>query len=196
MSIDSISIELRLDILPNNQIQIPGCEPISELTSTTLAQRWKCQHTLVHLRDVLALIPEARVEYGSNWGQQGTRKKWLVLPPRPLICCQPYPDWYALLRTIGVVDEPIVEKYEACDVIGQGFCPSPGFSDPRKQPVNPYLPEGATPYGVAVTLGPWVPPWQGPDKRTPNAGPYNSQPPSPPTPEGQPYGTMDELFDP
>ena len=175
MSIDTIRLELRLDILPNNTIVIPGCEPLTDV-SNTLAQRWKCPHVYVELRDVLKAIPEARVEDGSNWGV-GYRKKWLVLPSHNFTCCTSYPDWYGVLRSLGSEDEPIIEDNKGCGVIGQGFCPSPGFDRPEKpliygQQQDPYLREGETPFGVGVTLGDWVPPWQESDKRTPNGHPY------------------------
>lgn len=170
MSTDTIRIELRLDVQPNNLVPVPGCEPTSDVTSRTLQQRQHCQCVYVHLNDVLRAIPGARVEYGHNWSQSGWRKKWLVLPGRELICCQPYADWYALLRTLCTHDEPLYEKYEACDVIGQGFCPSPGFNQTPTPPADPYQPQGATPYGQSVTLGTWVPAWQETDATTPRHG--------------------------
>lgn len=167
MSYETIQIELRLDILPNNKVPVPGCEPISNITSRTLQQRQHCQCVYVDLVDVLAAIPQARVEFGTNWGNGGYRKKWLILPPHSQICCIPYTDWYALLRTLCSDDVPVVERYAACDVIGQGFCPSPGFDDPLPAPNDPYMSEGHTPYSVSATLGNWVPPWQQLDATVP-----------------------------
>ena len=187
MSLETVRIELRLDILPGNKVPVPGCEPISDATSRTLQQRQHCHCVYVNLADVLAAIPQARVEFGSNWGNVGFRKKWVVLPSRPQICCTPYTDWYALLRTLCHDDTPTVENFAACDVIGQGFCPSPGFQDAPAPEVDPYLPEGQTPYNMGVTLGTWVPPWQAFDAGTPRSDTTVAPTPGDWVPEGNPY---------
>lgn len=190
----SVRIELKLDILPNDKIQIPGCEPLTDV-STTLAQRWKCPNTYVSLKDALDAIPGAKVVDGHNWGL-GYRKRWLVLPPIQIRCCIPYTDWYGVLRSLGSGEEPITEKYEACDVIGQGFCPSPGFIDDVGKPKDPYRKEGETPFGYGVTLGPWVPPWQDGDKVVHNPDSYTSSIPPQDAPDARQYGVNDELYDP
>lgn len=100
----SIQIATRIEVQPGNKVLVPGCEPVSSLTSTTMDENRVCTTTVVDLADALAAIPGSSVQLTMN-----PRRKWFVFPsgpaPDPSKCdegnCQYVPDWYAMLRGIG-----------------------------------------------------------------------------------------------
>lgn len=101
----TISIRGRIEVLPGNKFMVPGCEPVSALTSVSLDENRVCATTVVDLADALMVVPGSTVEMTYN-----PRRKWFVLPngpgPDPSQCDQPgccpsVPDWYAALRSIG-----------------------------------------------------------------------------------------------
>ncbi len=141
-----IQIELKLQVLGTNRIIVPGCEPTSATTTTTLAAYQSkggiCKSPTVSLRDALEAIPGSWIEYGTNFA--APRLRWFVLPPfDPSKCpCQSKPDWYGILRNIAS-DDPIVEdKFNYCNTIGLGYCPSPDFKSIPKPPDSPFFDEG------------------------------------------------------
>lgn len=157
----SIQIGLQLEVLANNKILVPGCEPTSSLSSATLSiylSKHRCGNALVDLNNALEAIPGSYVKYGANFNRGNRRQKWFVLPPVGVDCpCETYTDWYEILRKLANEELPVEEKYDACDTIGMGYCPSPDFKDIQAPPHDPYREEGAFPPGVGVL--PRVPPW-------------------------------------
>lgn len=102
MRIDRFEIRNKIAVLPNNKILVPGCEPTSAFTSTTLAENRDCKAAVVDLADALDAVPGSTVIYMSN-----PRRKFFVLPngppPSPEKCsgrCD-IEDWYQKLRDIG-----------------------------------------------------------------------------------------------
>jgi hypothetical protein len=100
-----ITVRGRIEVMPGNKLMVPGCEPVSALTSTALDENRVCAVTVVDLSDALTAVPGSTVE-----GTYNPRRKWFVLPsgpaPDPSRCdspggCNSVPDWYAALRAIG-----------------------------------------------------------------------------------------------
>jgi hypothetical protein len=156
-----ITFAHQLDVIAGNRVQVPGCEPTSALSSTALSSYLAesgCGNALVDLQDALDTIPGSYVKYGSNYNRGGFRQQWLVLPPIDVDCpCAEYDDYYAILRELANDETPEAENYDACDVIGQGFCPSPDFDEILPPPKSPYQEEKTFPAGAGVL--PPVPPW-------------------------------------
>ena len=154
-------INLQLEVIANNKIMVPGCEPSSALSSTTLSSYLAvagCGNALVNLQDALDAIPGSSVKYGSNFGRGGFRQSWFVLPPFDTNCpCTDRTDWYEILRQLAKEEPPLEEVYDACDSVGMGYCPSPDFDSIIEPPSSPYKEEGEFPAGVGVL--PPVPPW-------------------------------------
>lgn len=155
------TISLQLEVIAQNKVMVPGCEPTSALSSTTLSSYLAeagCGNALVDLQDALDAIPGSYVKWGANFNRGGYRQKWFVLPPVDTDCpCAQYEDWYDLLRQLANEEVPLEESYDACDVIGMGYCPSPDFEDIEAPPSSPYKEEGTFPAGTGVL--PPVPPW-------------------------------------
>lgn len=156
----SIEIHRQLEVLPNNKILIPGCEPTSALTSTRLAS-WLaeqgCQDALVDVDVALENIPGSYLKFGSNFNKAQLRQKWFVLPAvYPECPCSSYPDYYQILRDLASEEIPPEEDWDACNMNGSGYCPSPDFQEPP--PEDPYRQEGSWPPGMGVL--PPIPPWK------------------------------------
>lgn len=158
---DQIQYNLQLEVLANNKILVPGCEPTSSLSSVTLSiylSKNRCGNSLVDLNDALQHIPGSYVKFGNNFNRGNRRQKWFVLPPVNINCpCDNYIDWYEELRKLANDELPLEENYDTCDIIGMGYCPSPDFKDIPAPANDPYREEGAFPPGVGVL--PRVPPW-------------------------------------
>jgi len=140
---NDINIERSLEVLPNNKLIVPGCEPTSAVTSVTLTRQSRCGNSIVNLADALAAIPGSRVELLSNFGA-GPRKKLFILPPFNQDCdpCPIETDWYEVLRLLAVEETPVTEQFDACHVLGMGQCPSPDFENFTPPPKSTYFPEG------------------------------------------------------
>ena len=155
------TINFQLEVIANSKILVPGCEPTSALSSTVLSSflaESGCGSALVDLQDALATIPGSFVKLGANYNRGGFRQTWFVLPPIDTDCpCDQYPDYYDILRELANEELPVEENFDACDIIGQGFCPSPDFDSIAAPPTSPYKEEGVFPAGVGVL--PPVPPW-------------------------------------
>ncbi len=158
----NIDILLQLEVLPNNKIIIPGCEPTSALSSiklsSWLAQSGCADGALINLDDALAAIPGSYVKLGANFNRGNTRQKWFVLPARDTDCpCADQPDWYSVLKGLPKDEPPEETLNDWCGVVNNDFCPSPNFEDVKPPPQSPYRQEGEFPPGVGV-LSP-IPPW-------------------------------------
>ncbi len=159
---NSIQISLQLEVIANNKVVIPGCEPTSALTSKTLnalyAKDIGCKNALVDVKAILDNIPGSYLKFGTNFNKKGIRQRWVVLPPFYSVCpCETYPDYYAWLKELATDEMPVEDKYDTCDMEGMGYCPSPGFIDYPTPPKDPYVAEGTFP-GDAGILPP-IPPW-------------------------------------
>lgn len=159
----TIGVSLQLEVLANNKILVPGCEPTSALSSNKLSS-WLAQSgcnncVMVDLQTALNNIPGSYVKFGSNFNRGGTRQRWFVLPPKNNDCpCVTTENWYRVLRDSCTAIVPETENYDMCDVIGMGYCPSPDFGVDYEAPQHDtYKPEGSFPPGVGVL--PPIPYW-------------------------------------
>lgn len=116
-----IIIQNKLEILPSNKIRVPGCEPISEFTSTTLSQNMVCNNSEVDLSDVLIVIPDATIE-----SQYLPLRRYLVLPegpPSKYGCTDcAHTDWYKLIRDIPKVTTTATKAQAGCDAFTWSGC--------------------------------------------------------------------------
>lgn len=156
-----IQIALQLEVIPQNKVMVPGCEPTSALSSTALSS-WLaesgCGNALVNLDDALEAIPGSYVKVGFNFGVGNMRQKWFVLPAMDTDCpCDTYDDYYQILRDLAGEEDEETESYDTCDVVGMGYCPSPDFDQAVQPPSDPYKEEGEFPADVGVL--PPIPPW-------------------------------------
>lgn len=159
------TIAWQLEVLPGNKILVPGYEPTSAMSSRALSAHLAKEGVgtpLVDVEDALLAIPGSFLKYGINYNRGGYRQSWYVLPPMKPDCpCEPYPDYYQILKDLAKTELPIEEKYDNCDINGMGYCPHPDFKLVEPPPQSPYKPEGAFPAGGGVL--PPLPAWQGGD---------------------------------
>ena len=150
-----IYIEHKLDVMGEDRIIVPGCEPTSAVTSNTLARWNECGSATVSLADALEAIPGSSVRYQINNGESGgVRKRWFVLPAYCSACrpgCNSIPDYHQMLRDLAK-QEPDEEPEQAeCEVLDQGFCKDPSRQAPVIKRPNPYKNEGSV-LGVTPQL--------------------------------------------
>lgn len=132
-----ILVKNKLEIQPGNTIKIPGCEPTTSISSLGLLKNFNCKTSNIPVKDVLKLIPGAKIIFLTTpVGQNGTGR-WLELPSGPPPDGEVCPhdcgvDWYGLLKTL-VPEEP-----EECDTKCAGFNFT-GCSGPKDDDyVRPY----------------------------------------------------------
>jgi len=93
-----VTIQNKLRVLPGNQIIVPGCEPVSALTSVTLMANSTCKSSIISLAKAKEVIPTATLVWTLN-----PKQLWFVLPdgpPQNFGCDQKcrITDWYQILR--------------------------------------------------------------------------------------------------
>lgn len=143
-----MQISLKLRVLPGDKIIVPGCEPATYSTSTSLLQNMNCGRSVVDLKDALEAIPGSKVELA---GYDLINTKYFVLPPKEVGCnCAPVVDYYEILKSIAKEPPEKDDSYDHCNVIDQGYCPSPDFEFKEPPPTSTYLPEGNTCLANAV----------------------------------------------
>jgi len=136
--VSTIRIKRKLEVLGNNKLLVPGCEPTSAITSVALMvyqrQEGSCKNAVVDLQDALDAIPGSTLEFGTNFSSP--RKRWFVLPPfDPENCpCPREDDWYGVLRSLAQEEAPVTENFDHCNIIGMGYCPSPDFKTQKSGP--------------------------------------------------------------
>lgn len=105
-----ITVQNKLEILPGHVIRVPGCEPVTSLTSTALSRNLDCNASIIPVEDALRLIPGSRiVRVLSPFGQTGTGM-FLELPNGPphtgnLCPSDCITDWYAILKENATTGE-------------------------------------------------------------------------------------------
>lgn len=134
-----IVFEYKLTVRPGPRggvVWVPGCEPASELTSTTLTREMKksgmCPSPYVHVKDVLEGIPGTRLDRIDNAGI-GTGRNILVFPASSLSCpCPSVEDWYDLLKDFmpSVVDDDLVKLH--CSAFGHDCADFRGYNGVRE----------------------------------------------------------------
>jgi len=96
------TVKNKLEIKNGNVIQIPGCEPISSLSSLALSRNIHCNAAVIPLADALALIPGSRVVRVMM--PRGHIQTGLFFelpdgpPPDGFSCTCKLEDWYKILK--------------------------------------------------------------------------------------------------
>ena len=141
-----IVIKNRLEVKSGSVVQIPGCEPVSSLTSLGLLKNFHCDNAVLPVKVVLNLIPGSKlVKVMTPEGHISTG--WFVElpsgPPRdgnkcPADCL---PDWYAMLRAYN----PSIPKEEPdCSAFSINPCQSE--LDDIRTPRDPNMKPLETPF--------------------------------------------------
>lgn len=146
---EPIEIGNLLQVWPGDQIQVPHCEPPSEVSTVRFSAYYaesNCSQGRVALADALAALPGSEIIYGVNFGPPNYRQKWLRLPPTQLACpCPDNTDWYGILRDLPRIEEEVVGP---CGIETQEWCnPSIEEENPKIGP-NTYFNEGEFPLGI------------------------------------------------
>jgi len=144
MSFETIKTEHRINVISGNKILVPGCEPQSTISSTTLAKEQQedgiCNGALVDLDDALDAIPGSRVILGMNWGNLGTQKFFVLPPVDNSLCCRgsiALEDYYAVLRGLpsAETEQDLENIVDNCDSFNNYQCDGSilerTFDDPR-----------------------------------------------------------------
>jgi hypothetical protein len=126
--ITRIDIANKLWINEGGKIMVPGCEPVSELTSENLATQLRaCGGSEISARKALELIPGSRIEISTF----SPSMRYFVLPSGPppdgnvcpKVCIE---DWYALLRGEVEPEPEQPDEADGCDdPFYFGWCPNP-----------------------------------------------------------------------
>jgi len=121
-----ITISLSLNIFPGGRgrVMVPGCEPSSALTSTTMEEQMRdqnlCSAVMVNVEDVLQAIPGSYIQLMDNMNVISGKRR-LILPSCNIRCpCSPCTDWYAILRGLGEVveGEELRQLLDDCSAFG------------------------------------------------------------------------------
>lgn len=122
-----ISIANRLEILAGNVILVPGCEPTSAFTSTTLDANRNCKSSVISVDEALEAVPGATLEFLRN-----PTKLFFVLPAGPPSqpgCndCVSTADYYQALRDHGnpTCLPKTIEEINIFQKGSKGPCPDP-----------------------------------------------------------------------
>jgi hypothetical protein len=149
MSPDPIEIANLLAIMPNDLIQVPGCEPPSSISTLRFAAYYAqsgCEGALVTLESALEALPGSEVVYSVNFGPPNFRAKWLRLPPTYAVCpCPGGNDWYGILKALPKAQ---VEEEESlpCALETADWCQDQDYAIPPAP--DTYFDEGEFPVNV------------------------------------------------
>jgi hypothetical protein len=111
MAKSEIMIKNKLEILNGNVITVPGCEPVSSVTGTSLLRNINCNASVIPVEDVLRLIPGSKiVKVMTPAGQNGTGR-FIELPSGPPPNANKCPkicltDYYRILKENAKVKKP------------------------------------------------------------------------------------------
>lgn len=122
----TIVVRNKLEVRPDNTIQVPGCEPTSSLTSTGLLRSLNCNASIIPLADALALIPGSRIVRTMMPRGQASTGIFFELPagppPNGFNCDCNVEDYYKILRdNARVPDQPEQEDQFAKECAGLNF---------------------------------------------------------------------------
>lgn len=96
-----IQLNRKISVLPGNILIVPGTEPSTTITSTTLEleirRAGRESPAIVDLNSALDLIPGSYVELLPNSG--GPIQKFFVLPPQDIDCEANVVDYFEILRS-------------------------------------------------------------------------------------------------
>jgi len=121
----TITVRNKLEIRPGLVISVPGCEPTSSLTGTTLLSNLDCGASVISLADALRVIPGSRVVGTMTpTGHLGTGLFFELPsgpPPDGFECDCDVVDYYKILRDNA---RPVEEE----EVVRSGVCSGFNFS--------------------------------------------------------------------
>jgi hypothetical protein len=117
-----IAIANKLEVKPDGSIQVPGCEPVSSLTSLALSRNFFCNSSVIDVKLALSLIPGSKLlKVTTPIGHLGSGF-FFVLPEGPPIdgnkCNHCVEDYYKILRENAKPPSPSqAEAVPACSSI-------------------------------------------------------------------------------
>ena len=125
---DIITIRNKLEIQSSNMVKVPGCEPITSMTSDTLARNMCCHASEIPVEECLKLIPGSRIVIALRPTGTSSTGRFLELPAGPPPwgnecppCC--VPDWYKIMRKHARVRQSIQDQpHEECSAFGFSSC--------------------------------------------------------------------------
>lgn len=122
----TINIKNRLEVKAGNIVLIPGCEPISDVSSLGLQRNIHCKASVIPVKDVLRLIPGSKLILlamrPAGTLNPGSYIELPSGPPQdgntcPAPCLQ---DWYQILK--DNVPQPEEEKKPPCAGFNYSGC--------------------------------------------------------------------------
>jgi hypothetical protein len=124
-----ILYEMRMNVIRSSEggfVVVPGCEPTSTLTSTSLQANLEeagCNCAIVSVEDILEAIPGSTIQFLPNNGREGAQKV-LILPAVDLECpCGERPDFYQTLKDLcREATEEEQEIITGCDSFSLDSC--------------------------------------------------------------------------
>ena len=129
-------VQNKLEVRPDGMVQIPGCEPISSLTSLRLSQEMYCPNSLIKVSDLLRCIPGAKlIRVFTPMGHLGSGF-FVVLPSGPPPNenqCDCNPDWYKIMKEC--IPVPVPAGMPEC--AGFNYNPCSMDVDPFKKTRDP-----------------------------------------------------------
>lgn len=132
---------LKIPIMANDTILIPGCEFATSVTSTTYDadDMQGCTVPTLSVKKVLAAIPGSKVVKLSN-GTGIPANKFLQLPSsNASLCCLNPTDWYKILRDLAAIPDDLPLDYEDCRVSNYNPAYDNYCATGAKQPKDPYV---------------------------------------------------------
>ncbi|MEM3097207.1 MAG: hypothetical protein QXU32_00590 [Nitrososphaerales archaeon] len=119
-----IKIANKLEVLPGNVINVPGCEPTSAMSSVTLSLNMKCKSSTIPLEMALEAIPGSYIEVRHN-----PMRWFFVLPSGPPTqpgcnSCTTIEDYYQMLRNAAPPkpSQKMADGHGQCDSFAVGRC--------------------------------------------------------------------------
>jgi hypothetical protein len=144
-----ITVKNKLEVKLGGFIQVPGCEPVSSLSSLGLlvSYREQCKHSQIPVKIALKLIPGSKIVWVTQPTGYSATGMFLELPSGPPPdgedCPRDcMPDWYAMLKRWKPHPHPVNEKcagfdYDVCSADIDPFkVPCHDKNCPSGKPLN------------------------------------------------------------
>lgn len=100
---NKIEIKNKLEVGQDGKVQIPGCEPVSSLTSLALLRNFRCDNPRIHVKDILRIIPGSKLVRVTTPLGHIASGMFVELPSGPPpdgneCPGECLPDWYKIMR--------------------------------------------------------------------------------------------------
>ena len=141
---------LKISILANDTIIIPGCEFATSVTSTTYNANdmQGCTVPTLIVKKVLAAIPGSKVVRLSN-GTGIPTNRFLQLPESYAgLCCLNPTDWYKILRNLAAIPDDLAPDYDSCRVVNYDPAYDNYCATGAKRPSSPYITDPSSIFSV------------------------------------------------